>query len=77
MAGTLSGGEHDAQLRAGAFARGDECGIAAHLRDQPLGALLPGFHVAREMHAAHHALPREFGGARQQRVAPLGNQFRE
>jgi hypothetical protein len=74
VAGTLNGGARRAQFAAGPLTRRDEGGIAPHLFDQPLRAPLAGVHVAGEMHAAHQALPCEFGGARQQDVAAFGCQ---
>jgi hypothetical protein len=76
VAGALSGAP-GAQLLAGAVPRGKETGIETHVGDQPLGSLLAGCHVAREVHSAHHALARELGGARQQRIPTLGDQVGE
>lgn len=77
MAGALSGGDGLAQLPAGAFAGRDKVGTAPQLFHDPGRATLAGFEVARKMHTAHHALPREFDGARQQRVAALRDHVRE
>jgi hypothetical protein len=76
VAGALSG-QHGAQFLRGPVAGGDEGGAAAQLRDEPRGAALAGRQVAGEVHAANHALPREFGGARQQLLAALGNHVGE
>lgn len=72
MAGALSG-QYGAQLPSGTIAIGDEVGIVPHVLDEPGGAALAGGQVAGKMHAAHHALAREAGGARQQPIATLGH----
>jgi len=73
VAGPLS--QRGAQLLRGALARGDESRIATQPLHQPLGADPAGPHVARKMHAAHHALAREPGGALQQLRPARGHHF--
>jgi hypothetical protein len=69
VAGSLSA--RGAQLVRGPLAGGDEIGVATQSLHEPGRAAPAGFQIAREMHAAHHALPRIAGRARQQLRAPL------
>jgi hypothetical protein len=72
VAGPLS--QRRPQFLRGPIAVGQEGGTAVHVFHQPGRAPLAGFEIAGEMHAAHHALPGEFGRARQQLRAALRQQ---
>jgi len=63
VAGPLS--QRGAQFLRGPVAIRQEGGTAAHVLHQPGCAALAGLEIAREVHAAHHALPGEFRRARQ------------
>jgi hypothetical protein len=80
MAGALSRGwqvQRGPQFLGGALAIREERRTAPQALHEPVGAEPPGRHVTRKMHAAHHALAREAGGASQQRVAALGHHVGE
>jgi hypothetical protein len=55
-----------AQFLRRTVARGREFRVAPQPLHEPGGCAPAGFEVAREVHAAHHALAREFGRARLQ-----------
>jgi hypothetical protein len=71
VAGPLS--QDGAQLACRTVTIGDEARVAAQPLDQPFRADPAGAHVARKMHAAHHALLREARGTLEELLPALGH----
>jgi hypothetical protein len=76
VAGALNR-DQAAQFAPGPFAIRQEAGILPQLPDDPRRGCLAGRQVAREVHAADHALSCELGGARQQLRPPRGHHVRQ